>query len=304
MVYIAAISVIIAIIILARFYRLKRELRRIAGQLNELNDRRTEKKLDLGWYDADLELLAAEVNRQIDLTKQAVADKRRTEHELKQAISHISHDIRTPMTAILGYTQLLESEDLGAAKRAEYVGVVKNGALRLKVLLEEFFELSIIESADYPMKFASIRLSQAILDVLAGFYEAFRKKGIDPIIQFPADEVRIRADQSAVQRVLENLLINAIRHSSGNVSVELMVTPTTAELLISNPAPQLREEDLTNLFNRFYKADKMRSSIGSGLGLSIAKGLMDKMGGSLSAQLMNGHLQMRCSWRLMPDPNE
>jgi signal transduction histidine kinase len=296
MIYAASASILVALFFLARFYLVKREIKRISKQLEERSSGKTEKKLDLRWYDTDMEKLAIEVNRQIDLTIEAVAEKRRTENELKTAISNISHDIRTPMTSILGYVQLLESEELAPGQRAEYVGVVKNGALRLKTLLEDFFELSIVESPDYPMQLESVRLNLVLLEVLAGFYEVFHECKMEPIIEVPQEEIRIQADLSAVKRVFENLLLNAVRHSAGDVRITLIKDASTVEMVVSNPAPLLKEEDLVYFFHRFYKADKTRSSRGRGLGLSIAKTLMVKMGGKLSAELQGDQLVMRCSW--------
>jgi signal transduction histidine kinase len=296
MIFAASVSVLVALFFLVRFYQLKREIKRVSKQLEERSSGKTEKKLDLRWYDTDMERLAIEVNRQIDLTTQAVAEKRRTENELKTAISNISHDIRTPMTSILGYVQLLESEKLALEQRVEYVSVVKNGALRLKTLLEDFFELSIVESPDYPMQLESVRLNQVLLEVLAGFYEVFHERKLEPILEVPQEEIRIQADLSAVKRVFENLLLNAVRHSTGDVRITLSENTSTVELMVSNPAPLLKEEDLVYFFDRFYKADKTRSSKGRGLGLSIAKTLMVKMGGKLTADLQGDQLVMRCLW--------
>ncbi|WP_147534027.1 sensor histidine kinase [Bacillus marasmi] len=297
MIYFTILAVVIGLVSLTRNYFLKREIKRATQQLREVNHQETEKKIDLSFYDKDIEALAVEINAQIDLTKRAHAEKRRTENELKQAIADISHDIRTPMTSILGYVQLLESKDLPVEKREEYVEVVKSGALRLKDLLGDFFELSIIESADYPIVLEQIRLNQLVQEVLVGFYEEFNTRDIEPIIEIPTEEIRIHADSSAVKRVLENLILNAIRHSSGAVTISLERRDSKVMLFISNPAGQLNQQDLAHLFNRFYKADKTRSKKGTGLGLAISKSLMQKMGGELTAQLTDGELMMRCVWR-------
>lgn len=301
MIYITIVAVIVSLVSLIRFYFVKRELKRTTQQLQEVNLHRTEKKIDLGYYDSDLEKLAVEINRQIDLTKVATAEKRRTENELKQAIANISHDIRTPMTSILGYVQLLESRDLAPDNREEYVAVVKNGALRLKTLLEDFFELSIIESADYPLKVENIKLNRLVQEVIVGFYEEFSRRGLEPLLQIPEKEIRLESDSSAVKRVLENLLLNALRHSCGNVTIVLEQRLSKVELTISNPSDQLKQEDLVYLFDRFYKADKTRAKKGTGLGLAISKSLMEKMGGNLTAELDDGEFTMKCIWKVPPN---
>jgi len=290
--------IVIIVYLLTRLYLLKREMKRATRQLHELNHRRTGKKLDLRFYDRQLEKLALEINIQADITKKATADKRRTEHELKQAISHISHDIRTPMTSILGYIQFLEADEITTELRKEYTHIIKNGALRLKALLEDFFELSIIEQADYPMRLELIKLNDVVLEVLLGFYEEFNKRDITPKIEMPNEEIVIKTDLSAVKRVIENLVVNAIKHSHGNVIIRLEKTQTSVQLTISNSVEKLSQQDVNHLFDRFYKADQTRMGQGTGLGLPIAKSLMEKMNGHISAELEQGELAIVCKWKL------
>lgn len=265
--------------------------------MNELNSKKNRKKIDIQYYDADFEKLASEINNQIDLTLGAYAEKRHKENELKQAIANISHDIRTPMTSILGYIQLLESDELSSAKRAEYTATVKSGALRLKVLLEDFFELSLIESGDYPLRMEKVKLNYLLLEVLAGFYEQFHQHNMEPALHIPEKEITVVADSSAVKRVIENLLLNAMKHSSGSVSIRLEKSDFSVQLVISNAASGLSENDILFLFDRFYKADKTRFAKGTGLGLSIAKSLMLQMNGNLSAQLKENQLFIKCEWK-------
>ncbi|MEK4485668.1 HAMP domain-containing sensor histidine kinase [Psychrobacillus sp. FSL H8-0484] len=298
MIYIVIISVITVFIILIRFYLLKQELKRVNRQLNQLNKKVISKKIDLTFYDKDLENLAKNINEQIDLTNEAVVEKLRIKNELKQAIANISHDIRTPMTSILGYIQFLESGGISPEKRIKYLANIKNGALRLKVLLDDFFELSIIESVDYQLKVENIKLNKLLLEVLIGFYDDFSKAKIDPSILIPEDEIYIMADPSAVKRVIENLISNAIKHSSGDVTIHLVKNPSSVQLNFMNPAEQLKEKDLTFLFDRFYKADQTRTRRGTGLGLFIAKSLMIKMNGKLSAELNGNQLLMKCEWMI------
>ncbi|SET64727.1 Signal transduction histidine kinase [Oceanobacillus limi] len=296
MIYVSIILTVAFVFVLTRLYFLKKEIKRTTVQLHERNHHDSGKKLTLSYYDKDLERLAQEVNKQIDATRKTKAEQRMTENELKQAISHISHDIRTPMTSILGYVQFLESDDLTPEMRKEYTTTVKNGAKRLKVLLEDFFELSVIEQADYPVKAEKIKLNQFVLDVLLGFYEAFNQKNIEPTIDIADTDRTIMADPSAVKRVIENLLTNAIRHANGQVAIQLRDEGDFVELTISNSVDQLSEQDVTHMFNRFYKADQTRTGNGTGLGLPIAKSLMEKMNGSLTAELKGNELFMKCKW--------
>lgn len=297
-IYITGISIIVAVLFLFRFFLLKREIKRACNQLVELNNRKTEKKLDLVFFDKDFEHLAIEINAQIDLTKQADAEKKRKEIELKQAIANISHDIRTPLTSILGYIQFLELEELSNEEKKKYTAIVKSGALRLKVLLEDFFELSIIESSDYQLKNEKIKMNNLVLETLVGFYEQFKQENIEPAIHIPEEKISLITDPSAVKRVIENLVLNAIKHSNGNVVIRLKKSLNSIQIIISNKANQINEHDLKFLFDRFYKSEKTRTGKGAGLGLTIAKSLMVKMGGDLHAELLQDNtLIMICEWK-------
>ncbi|RYI26677.1 HAMP domain-containing histidine kinase [Bacillus infantis] len=297
MLYLFIIVLIGFAIFLTRFYLLKKEIKRTTLQLHQVNQNQTNKKVDISYHDRHFEELAKEINNQIDQTKQAEAVKRSTENELKQAISHISHDIRTPMTSILGYIQFLESDELSPELKKEYIATIKNSAGRLKTLLEDFFELSIIEQTDYPMKLERVRANDLIADALLGFYEEFKKRNIEPDIHIPDHEIMIDADASAVKRVVENLVVNAIRYSTGNVSIRLEESDAAVVLRISNTVDKLSEQDVHHMFDRFYKADQTRTGKGTGLGLPIAKSLMEKMNGKISAELKGNQLTMVCEWK-------
>ncbi|MCK1997933.1 HAMP domain-containing histidine kinase [Psychrobacillus psychrodurans] len=297
MLYVTILVIIALGYVLTRLYFLQKEIKRATRQLSDLNKDITDKKVDIRFFDRDIEKLAKEINNQIDLTKKAKAEKSLTENELKQAISYISHDIRTPMTSILGYMQLLESDEITPEIRKEYTSIVKNSAGRLKVLLEDFFELSIIAQADYPVKIEVIKLNHLIVEVLVAFYEEFNKGNIEPTITIPDHDIIITADPSAVKRVIENLVVNAIRHSSEHVTIQLEKLNTSILLTISNSVTQLSEQDLHHMFDRFYKADQTRTGKGTGLGLPIAKSLMGKMNGNLTAELIENQLFMKCEWK-------
>lgn len=298
MIYISVISAVVAVIFLIRYYLIKKELRSITKQLENYNYHKAEKKVDLTFFDKDIEALASGVNRQMDLIVQANADKRRTETELKQAVLNISHDIRTPLTSIFGYIQLLEAKDVTSGEREEYVAIIKDRTKRLQVLLNDFFELSIIESVDHYLKLETIKMNNVVSEVLMEFYDQFTERDLEPTIMLPKEMIRIIADESAVKRVLENLINNAIKHASGNVSISLKQVESKAVMSISNDANQLDRNDLNMLFNRFYTADQTRSSHGTGLGLSIARGLMQKMNGNLTAEYEEGKLIMTCEWKI------
>ncbi|MFD0715616.1 sensor histidine kinase [Paenibacillus sp. GCM10027626] len=291
------LSMAAAAFLLVHLLMLRRELGRMTEQLRSYNEGVTGKKIDISLFDPKLEALAGQINRQSHLIVEAEAHRKRIENEFRQAAANISHDIRTPLTSIFGYIQLLEAENITPVEKQEYIAVVKNRTKRLQALLNDFFELSVIESPDYPLTTEKLGLTALISDIVVEFYDSFNERGIIPDIRLPEENVSVYADESAVRRVVENLLVNTVKYASGQVEIWLEQQQETVDLTINNDARELAGSDVNLLFDRFYTADRARSSQTSGLGLPIAKSLMNNMGGTLTAELNGEKLMLVCRWK-------
>lgn len=290
---------VITISLFTRLVALKKEIKKISKQLQSYNKQETSKKIELALFDQDLENLGQEINKLIDLSVAEHRKRVNVELENKQVIANMSHDLRTPLTSIQGYIQMAEKADMTYAERKELLAIANNRAKRLEALLKDFFELSVIESNDYHLTFKRLNLNHITVDVLMSFYDRFHEKNLEPTIDIPEKEIFITADESAVIRVLENLLSNAITHSDGNIIIRLEEKNQVAKLIVQNNAHRLTEQDVRHLFDRFYMADQSRSRRSTGLGLSIVKSLMEKMNGRISRHLDNGQLSIVCEWDTM-----
>jgi len=295
--YVAIFIFIIAVILLTRLFALKKEVKKISKQLEKYNDRKTNKKIEMALFDKNMEKLGLEINKLIDLYVAENRKRIRYENEQKQAIANMSHDLRTPLTSILGYIQMAEEEDVTADERKELLSIANKRAKRLETLLKDFFELSIIESTDHHLKSEQINLRNLTIDVLISFYDRFQERNMEPTIHIPEKDVFIIADESAVTRVIENLLSNAIVHSDGNIIISLEEQASTVKLSVRNDAYSLTDEDARLMFDRFYKADRSRSGKSTGLGLSIVKSFMEKMSGEVTGHLNEGQLIIICEWK-------
>lgn len=282
---------------LTRLFALKKEVKKISKQLEKYNDRKTNKKIEMALFDKNMEKLGLEINKLIDLYVAENRKRIRYENEQKQAIANMSHDLRTPLTSILGYIQMAEEEDVTADERKELLSIANKRAKRLETLLKDFFELSIIESTDHHLKSEQINLRNLTIDVLISFYDRFQEINMEPTIHIPEKDVFIIADESAVTRVIENLLSNAIVHSDGNIIISLEEQGSTVKLSVRNDAYSLTDEDARLIFDRFYKADRSRSGKSTGLGLSIVKSFMEKMSGKVTGHLNEGQLIIICEWK-------
>lgn len=297
MLYLAIILIIIILFFYVRLFSLKKEVKKITRQLQNYNNRKSNKKIDMSLLDKNVENLGIEINKLIDLYVAENRKRIRFEDEQKQGIANMSHDLRTPLTSILGYIQMAEEDAVSEQERIELLSIAKNRANRLKALLEEFFELSVIESSDYLLKSERINLKKITIDILMNLYDRFHEKQLEPEIHMLDDDVFIMADESAITRVIENLISNAITHADGNIIIILEEKDTTARLIVKNDAYSLNEENADLMFDRFYKADQSRSSKSTGLGLSIVKSLMEKMNGSITGYLLDGQLSIICEWK-------
>lgn len=297
MIFIVITLVIITFIALTRLFSFKNEVRKIVKQLQLYNNRKTNKKIDITLIDQDIEHLGVEVNRLIDLYVMENRKRVLFEKEQRQAVANMSHDLRTPLTSIIGYIQIANNENLSEVEKEELLAIAFDRAKRLERLLNDFFELSVLESTDYELKLQRINLTKLLTEVLVSFYDRFQEKRLEPTIEGLENNVTIFADHSAVTRVIENLLSNTLKHADGNIMIRLEEQNGVASLMITNDALSLTEQDVQHMFDRFYMADQSRSGKSTGLGLSIVKSLMEKMNGSISSKLNDGQLSIICEWK-------
>ena len=230
--------------------------------------------------------LASEIARQLTELRRQRLRYVNGDRELKEAITNISHDLRTPLTAICGYLELLEAEEMTDNTR-RYVEQISNRTEALKALTEELFRYSVISSVS-ELNYDQVNVGRVLEDVLISFYGAFEQKNITPSISLPDSEVIRLLDRSALSRVFGNIVSNAVKYSDGDFSVSMS---DTGEITFSNTASELSSVEVGKLFDRFYTVESARKS--TGLGLSIAKLLTDRMGGSVSADYKDKVLSIK-----------
>ena len=291
--------ILLAIIIcLALGYiRRGRSLRQAARQL-ELLRSSPGGRLRLSAPDAALEPLLAQVNALLDGHEQETRTLRSREEDLRRQISNISHDLRTPLTSILGYLQLLEGEDLTPEERGEYLKVIDSRARTLQTLITAFYDLSRIEGGEYSLEREAVDLHRLLGDLLAEFYGDFEQRGIAVEAELEPGLPAVWADRRAAARVLSNLLGNALKHGAGTLSVRLYREGEWVVTSFSNPAPALTREDMDHIFDRFYTADQMRTGRDTGLGLAIVRALVTRMGHSVWAALEDGCFTAGVRWKI------
>lgn len=258
----------------------------IKGLRRDLVERRgqdTNTLLSLPCRDRELRRLASALNDELRALRQERLRYQQGDKELKEAVVNISHDLRTPLTAISGYLQLLKSQELPPDAQ-RYLGQIESRTESMKRLTEELFRYSVVVSEENLAR-EPVDLRRAVEEALLSFYGALEGRGIDPQVRLPEEPVVRQLDPSALSRVLGNILTNALKYSAGNLEVAL---EESGRLTFSNSAPGLDPVAAGRLFDRFYTVEAARNS--TGLGLSIAKELTQRMGGSIGAALHSGTL--------------
>ncbi|WP_035294832.1 HAMP domain-containing sensor histidine kinase [Clostridium sp. KNHs214] len=290
-----SLLLVIFITVLIKLFLYKKQIRDIAMQIREFREKKTGKKITTEIYDKDIEDLTYETNEFLELYRKSEQEKVQFENTLQQGIANMSHDLRTPLTSIIGYLKLLQNDEIN---KEEALGVIKSKTDKLNVLINDFFELAFIESKDYKLKITKLNLTNIIQDEILSFYEAFETKGIEPIINIPKESIFINGDKNSLERIIDNLLSNTLKYSQRYVEINVKSSRSTATLTISNKCTNIDEKDVIYMFDRFYRADKVRKGQGTGLGLSIAKSLMQKMNGSIRSDFENNKITIVCEWEI------
>ena len=265
-------------------------LQKCAGEIAEAFADRlstdTNTLIDISGRDRYMCHLADVVNVQLRRLRVQRNRFRRGDAELKNAVTNISHDLRTPLTAICGYLDLLEKEE--KSENAErYIGIIRNRSEMLIRLTEELFRYSVILAGENHTPWEPVDLNRALEESVAAFYTALSERNINPRIRMPEEKVIRILDGSALSRIFSNLLQNAVKYSGGDLEITLS---GTGEIVFANTAPGLDGIQLGRLFDRFFTVESARKS--TGLGLAIARDLAERMGGSISAEYGEDRLRI------------
>ena len=273
-----------------RLYALERDIRTCARQL-----RAGRPRVSMAAPNAAAEELLTAVNALLDLREREEGDYRRQEQAIRQQIANVSHDLRTPLTSILGYLQLLEGEGLTAEERREYLSIVQGRARALQSMIVSFYDLSRLEGGEYPLSRERVDLYHVLSQLVAEFYNDFTD--FDMTVELREGLPTVTADPAGVLRVFTNLIRNALEHGRKRMSILLYQEGGEVVSVFANDAPGLAPEDVEHVFDRFFTADKMRTGQSTGLGLAIVKALVERMGHTVSAELEGDLFRVTVRWQ-------
>lgn len=281
---IGALLIVIAVLA-TKVYTLRRAASEIAEAFSARLQEDTNTLIDISSRDRKMRALAEAVNRELKLLRRQRQQFVNGDRELKEAVAGVSHDLRTPLTAIYGYLELLEREEL-SDDAARYVARIRGRAEALRELMEELFRYSVVASTP-EVSPEPVNLCRVLEESLISFYGSFTGQGIEPEVSIPEEEIRRNLDPTALTRIFGNIIGNAIKYSDGDFAVTLTPDGTVT---FANTAAALSSVDVGKLFDRFFTVDSARKS--TGLGLSIAKLLTERMHGTIGAEYTEGRLMI------------
>ena len=267
----------IVILLGIKIWLLKKDMNEICIELMEHLSDETNRLLSTSSKDPQVRDIAVELNKALHILRRKRQQYANGNRELKEAVTSLSHDLRTPLTAISGYLDLLKQEEVSPAVE-RYLGIIRNRVTMLEYLIEELFRYSIIMAYENHPLPKQVVVNEVLEESIAEFYTILKERSIVPQIQMPEIKVIRYLDRASLSRVFSNILSNVMKYSEGDFAITM-----TAEGVITfqNTAYGLNEVEVANLFHRFYTVESAKKS--TGLGLAIAQNLMKQMNGTISA---------------------
>lgn len=272
---------------------LKKEIRKIAGELKKNRQEAYNKQIRIQLLDRDLTTLTKECNYNLDYQTECKRRAQRQEEISKQAISDIAHDLRTPLTVVKGNLQLLRREGSLGEKECQYLQICEAKTEELKYMTDEFFELSMLESDTSKADMTTVNITSLLLDMVLEHESLIREHELTPDIEIPERTVLVQGNPQLLERIFGNLMGNILKYAQGAFTLRVNELEEACIVEFSNPIEAADKLEPAHLFERSYMADASRTRPGTGLGLYIVKLLAEKQGAEVTARTTRRELIIR-----------
>ncbi|NFA60189.1 sensor histidine kinase [Clostridium sp. FAM 1755] len=280
--------IIIIIILSTLLLNEKIKTKKIAIKLKDILEENSRERIKFYNLSGNKKEIVKEINTFLDKYQSISIDNKNYKDHHKKMISNISHDIRTPLTALMGYVDLLSDSSITEEKREEYINIIKERGTALKDLMEEFFQMAKLECNDVEIDIEKFNISETVRNNVIAFMNEINEKDIIPEINIGDEEIFALGDASYMNRIITNLISNSLKYGyEGKViGIDLKKDNKWVYLSIWDKGKGIHKDELPYIFDRLYTGEKSRnrSFQGSGLGLSIVKNMAQHMNGSITAQ--------------------
>lgn len=285
MIYITILFGGIAALFIVLFLLNRYNINNINKELKKLKNIKTNEQLKLAAPNKNIEEMIGEINFILEKSQNDRIAHEKSESELRKQIANISHDLRTPLTSILGYVQLIKDESTSEEEKQEYLDIIEKRSKVLQNLITSFYDLSRLEANEYDLEFKKVNVESLLREIVAAFYNDFVDKGFEVEVDLQEKLPAIIADENAVIRIFTNIFQNALKHGNKTMSICQRQVDGVIISTFSNRVENFTQEDLEHVFDRFFTGDRMRTGQNTGLGLTIVKKLTESMGHEVSASL-------------------
>ncbi len=282
-----AVLCILLVVVIIKYILYRRQVINICRQMVFIKENDTNMIIYNDIIEKEILNLTSLINLMCEEHKAKENILKEKDKRLKIAMAGISHDIRTPLTSLRGFFELLETET-DTEKKKKYSKIIDGKLIELTELLEELFTYTKLQNEDYVLELGRYDFTKIVLGTLFSFYGTFKEKNIETELDIYEEQVIVTCNDVAVKRMLSNILKNAMLHGSGKIEIIYKTENGRVEFLCKNSVENPWEIDISQVFDRFYKADMARSKGSTGLGLSVAKELAGRMGGDISACIKDG----------------
>ncbi|WP_244895328.1 sensor histidine kinase [Evansella clarkii] len=274
-------------------YDMKRMTRQLDGIINNFG---TNELVRTNTHSKSIVRFISKINQLIHLFKQDQQLTQRKERELKQEITNISHDLRTPLTSIKGFSELLTDPSLSKEEKQEYVAIIQKKIDNLTMMVDAFYEISQLESSDKPFHMEKLFLNQIVVDAMLIFYDDFEKRQLT--VEIDEDSIPpIMADEKATNRIVANLIQNALRYANSKVAITFSEEEEYVRLRVANDVDEFDRTELHRIFDRTFRLDTSRTGGELGLGLHIVQQLINKQDGNVEADVHENEFRIDVLFR-------
>lgn len=266
--------------------RYRRQVKSICRQLQFIKNHQTNMKLSADGRCFGMGALADEMNGVLLETEEKRQAVEAQETVIRETITNLSHDIRTPLTSLDGYVQLLE-ESTSKEEQARYIGIIRSRIEALRGILDELFLYAKLQGSAYLPALECVELNRIVYDTVFSFYEDCKARGMEPQVSVCEERVFTYGNETMIGRMLQNMIKNSLEHGKRDVRIRLEAEDKRIVFSCANKVEHAEQIEIDRVFERFYRADSARANNSTGLGLSIARSLAEKMGADMSASLEN-----------------
>ena len=278
------ILVLICVILVVKLYLIKHSIKEIKNDFTNILESDTNNIITISSSDKDIKALTINLNNNLIELRNQKLKYENGNQELKKIITNISHDLRTPLTAINGYIDLLKEEDISKTQE-KYLKIVQRKSNELKELTEQLFEFSKTMDVDINIKKENCCINEILEETLISYYNIFKEKNIIPTVLICNEKIYKAINKNSLIRIFENILSNVSKYSTGDFKV---IMDESGTISFSNKATLLDATTVHKIFDRYFSVENAKES--NGIGLSIAKKLIELNNGTIKAIYINEYL--------------